>query len=74
MVAPKCLAVYCNADSRKFKRLEKYPCIPGITFHSFPKDLHEKRIWYNIRRKNGVNISNHILIMVSNAIKKIYSS
>ena len=53
MVNHHCCVVDCNASTRKFKNLTKYPCMNGVKFLIFPKALGERRAWLRlIRREN----------------------
>ena len=48
-----CVAVGCTSDSRKFRLLDKYPWMNGVTFHKLPGSVAERRIWYSLLRRGG---------------------
>ena len=52
-VVSNCLAVNCNVDNLILKNLTKYPWMVDITFHSFPTDLRERKIWYDLMKRGG---------------------
>ena len=61
-----CCAPGCNADSRKFNKLEKYPWMAGIKFFSFPHKTREaksRKLWVSMtRRSNTSTVTKHTRI------------
>ena len=55
-----CMAVDCQSDSRKWKNMEKYPSMVDVEFIPFPKNVVDRRIWFNLLRRGGP--SDHLTV------------
>ena len=53
----ECAVADCRAHTKKQKRLDKYPWMKDLTFHSFPHKIHQKRLrrqWINACKRNDL--------------------